>query len=99
MTAAAIACTLDAVEAAERVEQARELVAESLIDSALTDDGAAMRFRSGAEGALNALIAAESQCCGFLRFDLRRKDGALSLTVDGPAEARPIILELFGLAA
>jgi MerR family copper efflux transcriptional regulator len=94
-----VACTLGEAEQAERAARARELVRDSLIDSVLTEEGAALRFRSEAESALKELIAAESRCCPFLRFDLRRKDGALSLTVEGPEEARPIILALFGLPA
>jgi hypothetical protein len=41
------------------------------------------------------LIAAESQCCPFLRFDLARDDATLHLDITGPDEAQPIIAELF----
>ena len=94
-----IACSLNQAEQAERAEAARELVAASMLDSAVTETGASLRFRQDAEGPLQELIAAESECCPFLEFDLRPKDGALSLTVTGPEQARPIILGLFGLTA
>jgi hypothetical protein len=92
-----IACTLDAAAAAKRVEATRGLLKRSLIDYVVTERGASLRFGEEAEDGLRALIAAEAECCAFLDFDLRRKDGALSLTVTGPADARPIVLELFGL--
>ena len=94
-----IACTLSAAEQRERAALAHGLVADSLIDSAVTDRGAILRFQPEAESELKQLIAAESECCAFLDFDLRRKDGALSLTVEGPPAAHPIIVELFGLVA
>jgi hypothetical protein len=92
-----IACTLSAAEQDERCRAARGLAARWLLDWAETASGASLRFDAEAEGPLKELIAAESQCCAFLGFDLRRRDGALSLEIEGPQEARPIVFELFGL--
>jgi hypothetical protein len=54
-------------------------------------------FASSAQTAerLRDAIAAEAACCSFLRMDLRSEPGALVLDIIGPAEARPIIAELF----
>jgi len=47
------------------------------------------------ELALRDLIAAEADCCPFLRFDLERGDDELRLDVTGPEEAQPMLAELF----
>ena len=90
-----IACTLDPAEQADRAELARGIGARSLLAWAETDRGASMRFEAQAESDLRSLIAAESQCCAFLEFDLRRDGDELLLSVEGPEEARPLILALF----
>jgi hypothetical protein len=97
MTELPIACTLSAAEQARRVASSKAVMTGSLLDSAITERGASMRFRIDAEADLRRLIAAESECCPFLDFELRTEDGHLQLNVEGPAEARPVIVELFGL--
>jgi hypothetical protein len=93
-----IACTLSVAEQDERCRTARELAARWLLDWTETATGASLRFDAEAEGPLRELIAAESRCCAFLEFDLRRTGHALSLDVEGPEEAKPIVFELFGLS-
>lgn len=99
MTELPIACSLSAAAQRERRETARRLVAVSLLDARATDRGAVLRFAGAAEPALRELIAAERECCPFLTFDLSERGDELSLVVEGPAEARPIVFELFGLAS
>ena len=41
--------------------------------------------------ATRALVAAESQCCAFLDFELARDNGDLVLDIAGPADARAVI--------
>ncbi len=48
---------------------------------------------------IDALVAAESQCCAFLDFTLGRDDGDLVLDIAGPEDARPVIEMLFAPAA
>ena len=90
-----IACTLEPAQQAERAELARRIGARAMIAWAETGRGASMRFKAEAEADLRSLIAAESQCCAFLEFDLRRDGEDLLLAVEGPEEARPLILALF----
>jgi hypothetical protein len=45
---------------------------------------------------LRALVAAEARCCPFLQFGIDVERDALELTIRAPAEARPIIDDLFG---
>jgi hypothetical protein len=62
------------------------------------DGGARLRFAAAGEteSDLRAVIAAEAECCAFLSFDLRDDGGdGLLLDVTGPADAQPIIGELF----
>jgi MerR family copper efflux transcriptional regulator len=93
-----IACSLSAAGQAERAAVARRLVAESMLGARFSERGASIRFAGESESALRELVAAESECCPFLRFRLSRRDGEILLDVEGPAEARPIVLELFGLS-
>lgn len=90
-----IACTLQPAEQAERARAWHALVARTLLSWRATEDGAVVRVRGDAEAQLRELIAAESQCCAFLEFDLRRDGEELLLSVVGPDEARPLILALF----
>ena len=99
MTEVPIACSLSAAEQGKRRETARRLVAAAQLDARVTERGAVLRFAGAAEPALRDLIAAERECCPFLTFELSQRRDELSLVVSGPAEARPIVLELFGLAS
>ena len=55
------------------------------------------RATAGIRGRLEALVAAESECCPFLIFNLNlaAADPRLVLEVTGPEQAAPIIDELF----
>jgi hypothetical protein len=73
----------------------RAIAAASLLDSSRTARGVSLRFGAEAGPELRRLIAAESECCPFLEFDLRPQGSHLRLEVEGPDAARPIIDELF----
>ena len=92
-----IACTLSAADYARRMRDTRELARRALVSRQPILDGARLTFAPGAdiERRLRTIIAAEARCCAFLRMDLRRATDALVLEVTGPAEADPIIAELF----
>jgi hypothetical protein len=96
------ACTLDPRQYADRSAQLAELAARSLRSREPIDGGERLVFDgdAGTERALTAAIAAEAQCCSFLRMDLRR-DGndALVLDVTAPPQARPIVAALFARTA
>ena len=92
------ACTLSASDQAVRAAEVRGLVGDGMLSWAGVTGGVAIRFRHDAEPALRELIAAESECCDFLDFDLRREEDGLRLTVKGPDQARSVIFGLFGLS-
>jgi hypothetical protein len=92
-----IACTLSAADYATRTEEIAELARHALRSREPIPDGARLTFDPGSdtERRLREIVAAEARCCAFLRMDLRAADDALVLDVTGPAEAAPIIAELF----
>jgi hypothetical protein len=91
-----IACTLTSDDLTARLALIEALSADGLLDRTPTDAGLRVRLRDtpDVEQRTRALVAAESTCCPFLDFDLRREGGDLLLDITGPADARPVI-ELF----
>lgn len=91
------ACSLDRTEQAKRLEEIAALASGSLLEAKKTVRGAFLRLEDGqgVQTELRRLIAAESECCPFLRFEMRVTNGEVLLDVSGPADARPLIDELF----
>jgi len=92
-----LACSLQPEAQTKRADLGRSITERWLTGWQATGRGAEMTFATGAEAELRELIAAESQCCAFLEFDLRSAGPELELDVTGPEGAQPIILALFGL--
>ena len=92
-----IACTLSAADYAVRTDDTAALARRALRSREPIPDGTRLTFESGTETErrLREIVAAEARCCAFLRMDLRPAGDALVLEVTGPAEAEPIIAELF----
>jgi len=92
-----IACTLTAADYARRTQDTAELARRTLRSRRRIADGTRLTFDASAdtERELRDIVAAEAQCCRFLRMDLRAAEDALILDITGPAEAEPIIAELF----
>jgi hypothetical protein len=95
-----IACTLTAADYARRAQDTAELARRALRSRQPIADGTRLTFEPSAdtERELRDIVAAEAQCCAFLRMDLRAAEDALILDITGPAEAEPIITELFASA-
>jgi len=90
-----IACSLTGPDYRRRTDDIRELAREALRDRRPIDGGVRLTFDTTARERLEAVVAAESECCPFLTMDLRAADGRLVLDVTGPEAAAPIIAELF----
>jgi hypothetical protein len=92
-----IVCTLSGAEYAERTQDTSELARRALRSREPIPDGARLTFEASidTERQLRGIVAAEARCCAFLRMDLRPAEDALILDITGPAEAEPIIAELF----
>jgi hypothetical protein len=96
--APAVACTLSASAAAERADRWRALLHESLLRRSATPRGLRLEFRPqpAVAAELDALVAAERECCAFLTMRVQRADERLVLDVDAPPEAREVITAMFG---
>ena len=83
MTELPIACSLDADALAVRRDEMRAV--------ALAGARVQLRFDAGERGALERIVAAESECCPFLTMRLADEDDALVLTVDAPKGAEAVL--------
>ena len=88
-----IACTLTPDGMTARLALIDALAADGLLDRTLTESGLRLRLRDTPEieHRTRELVAAESQCCAFLDFELGRDGGDLVLDISGPDDARPVI--------
>ena len=89
-----IACTLTGASLAERGAWLERLGRAALIDGARRGDRLELRFRHEAADDLQELVRAERECCPFLSFELRQRNGDLRLTVSGPPEAGTVLDDL-----
>jgi hypothetical protein len=96
-TNAPIACTHTFDQYQDRTVELSDLAARALTARTSIDGGQRLRFIDvpAVERELRSVVAAESSCCSFLSMDLGREDDALVLDITGPADAQPIIAELF----
>jgi hypothetical protein len=94
-----LACSLSVSEGTARAARWRELVGAHLLSRTTTADGLRLAFPSGDAAIareLDALVAAERECCPFLGLAVERFDDALVLDVTGPPEAARIVEAMFG---
>jgi hypothetical protein len=87
-----IACSLNAEELPRRLAEIRAIGSDALLDV----EGDALRFRNDevTRARLEAIVAAESECCSFLAFDLRAAGDALELRITAPEGAEVLADEL-----
>jgi hypothetical protein len=81
-----VACSLDAGGQRERLAEWAELLGNASA-SAPTADGSCYSFAASdeLEQQIQALAAAEKECCSFLDFEISRRAGTIELTVTSPA--------------
>jgi hypothetical protein len=96
-----LACTLEEAELGARIEAWRQVVARAT--SRRIEDGRVVAtYPEDARllARLRELIAAEAECCSFLRFDLHETPDAivteLRLPDDFPPAMRARVAEVFG---
>jgi hypothetical protein len=96
-----LACSLTATDADERAERWRRLLDRSLLDRAATPRGLRLTFRPdpGVAAEVDALVAAERECCAFLTLTVERSDALIALDVAAPDEAGAIVEAMFGARA
>jgi len=93
-----IACALDGAGQAERLDQWRRLLARADCRERV-EGGLRFQLPATLAGPAAELAAAEQRCCAFLAFTLRLAGGGLELEVRAPAEALPLLTEVFGPAS
>jgi hypothetical protein len=100
MTEIPMACTLSPDRMRDRAALIDGLARDALIAREEIAGGVRSRLRDapGVERRARELVAAETECCAFLSFELERHGGELWLDVTGAPEARPVIEEFFAAA-
>ena len=94
-TALAIACTLGAGDFKSRVAAIRDLSARSLRSSRREPLRLHLNYGPEALDEVRDLVAQESECCAFLKFDLRHDEHDVTLTITAPIAATAAADELF----
>lgn len=98
-----VACSLTPEEMRERQSSLIPALLERAVAIGPSDEGYRLHFKSdsGTLRTIVEMIAAESQCCPFLQFDLSvpPAQGDVTLTVSGPPGTRAFLDALFGYAA
>jgi len=87
-----IACSLNAGELEQRLTEIAAVGAASLISRAREGDRHLLRFRADAttHQRLEAIVAAETECCSLLELTLSEETGELVLSIGGPEEAEAV---------
>jgi MerR family transcriptional regulator, copper efflux regulator len=91
-----VVCTLTSDDRGERVGAWRQLLARADHREPI-EGGLRFELPASLAGLTAELAAAEQQCCTFFDFTLHLAGGALHLEVRAPAEAAPLVREVFGV--
>jgi hypothetical protein len=96
MTGPPIACTLGAADLEARIREMRALGADGLLDVVERAGCAVLRFRPdpAIRSRVEAVAAAESECCAFLDFRLEHAPDAIALTISAPNGGAEVVGEL-----
>jgi hypothetical protein len=91
-----IACSLNAADLRGRLAEMSDLGREHLLDVMTESRHAALTFGAadGVRQRLDAVVAAESTCCAFLQMSVSKTEDDLTLTIDAPEGAEPVLEEL-----
>jgi hypothetical protein len=91
-----IACSLTAAELPLRQAEIRALGSVGLVDVTQEDGRAVLHFRPDPQirERVEAIVAAESECCAFLEFKVEHGAEATVLTVSAPNGGAETVREL-----
>lgn len=92
-----IACELGVTELGAQAQRWLRLGRTAGLGRTETEDGLLLRFRDepAAERELRALAAAESDCCSWARWDVRRDGGELILDVRSTPQGAATLHAMF----
>lgn len=88
-----IACTLGGSDRRARAVAIRELGEQALIGLDASDRRARLRFQ-GQRDRVEALVAAESQCCAFLQFTMAEDGEETEVEIRTPEGGEPLLRAL-----
>ena len=93
-----IACTLTGMELEVRAAELLAIGADGLLDVTEGDGRAVLRFRPdpGIRTRVEAVVAAEAECCAFLDFRLEHHPDATVLTIRAPNGGGEMVHALAG---
>ncbi len=99
-----LACSLTAAEMPVRLAEMSAIGKAALVSVEIAEGRATLRFTAGADtrGRLEAIVAAEAECCAFLTLIVRDQPGFVVLVIDAPPDAEPVLgtfIEAFGREA
>jgi hypothetical protein len=88
-----IACTLSAADLSARLGEMKRLGQDALLS---VDGAGTLRFRADGDtrARLEAIVAAEAECCPFLDMGLREEAGAIVLEIRAPQGAEPVVADM-----
>jgi len=91
-----IACSLTATELPRRLAEMADLGRSALFDVQAAGTHAQLSFAAGASvrDRVEAIVAAESQCCAFLGMTIGDALDTVVLTIDAPEGAEVVLAEL-----
>jgi hypothetical protein len=91
-----IACTLNASDLQHRLAEIAQVGADGLSSQSVQDGRHVLRFRAddATHERLNAIVAAEADCCSSLDLALTEDGDELVLTIAAPSDARPLADDL-----
>jgi hypothetical protein len=91
-----IACTLSSAQLPRRQAEIRALGRDGLVAVAEEPQRAVLRFRPdpAIRARVEAIVAAESECCAFLDFMLEHDVDATVLTISAPNGGAEMVHEL-----
>ncbi len=95
----AIACSLEKADLATRHRDVEALFADGLTAADHYGDLLELRFRERYGPRVQALAAAERECCPFMEIEVRRDGGEIVLSLDCPPEAGAALNPFAELAA
>ena len=90
-----IACSLGAADLAVRRSEIGALGRDGLLRAAIDGPRAVLVFRVEVRGRVEAVAAAEAECCAFLAMSVHEAGaGEIELRIEGPPDAEPVVREL-----
>src|SRR4051812_32810901 len=90
-----IACSLTATELPSRLAEMAALGAAALVAARQDAAHAELRFTAGPDvrERVEAIVAAESQCCAFMTMRVTERPGVVVLSIDAPEGAEVALAE------